>query len=236
MDARRATGSPIAESLRAAGVPAARGRATRRTASTTTRPPASGACGRPSHHREMGDVRVDGIPVHLSETDWAIERGGPCLGEHNDQVFARAARPRRRRDRPARATDGVDREPDMPRAARRAAGRRAGVSEHAAFAGKMLGDLGADVIVVEPPGGHAQPRRTARSSTTSTDPERSLWWWHYNTSKRGVVLDLDDRRRRRAVPRPRGRRRHRARGRAAGRAGRRSALDHADLRAAQPTS
>ena len=27
-------------------------------------------------------------------------------------------------------------------------------SEHAAFAGKMLGDLGADVIVVEPPGGH----------------------------------------------------------------------------------
>ncbi len=27
-------------------------------------------------------------------------------------------------------------------------------SEHAAFAGKMLGDLGADVIVIEPPGGH----------------------------------------------------------------------------------
>ena len=26
-------------------------------------------------------------------------------------------------------------------------------SEHAALAGKMLGDLGADVIVVEPPGG-----------------------------------------------------------------------------------
>ena len=35
----------------------------------------------------MGDVRVDGQPVHLSETDWAIERGGPCLGEHNDYVF-----------------------------------------------------------------------------------------------------------------------------------------------------
>ena len=28
-------------------------------------------------------------------------------------------------------------------------------SEHAALAGKMLGDLGADVVVVEPPGGHA---------------------------------------------------------------------------------
>ena len=36
----------------------------------------------------MGDVRVDGIPLHFSETDWVIERGGPCLGEHNHQVFS----------------------------------------------------------------------------------------------------------------------------------------------------
>ena len=35
----------------------------------------------------MGDVRVDGLPVHLSETDWAIERSAPCLGEHNESVF-----------------------------------------------------------------------------------------------------------------------------------------------------
>jgi crotonobetainyl-CoA:carnitine CoA-transferase CaiB-like acyl-CoA transferase len=39
------------------------------------------------HHREIGDVRVDGVPVHLSETDWVIERGAPCLGEHNHEVF-----------------------------------------------------------------------------------------------------------------------------------------------------
>jgi crotonobetainyl-CoA:carnitine CoA-transferase CaiB-like acyl-CoA transferase len=38
-------------------------------------------------HREIGDVRVDGIPVHLSETDWVLERGAPCLGQHNDEVF-----------------------------------------------------------------------------------------------------------------------------------------------------
>jgi crotonobetainyl-CoA:carnitine CoA-transferase CaiB-like acyl-CoA transferase len=38
-------------------------------------------------HREMGDVRVDGLPVHLSATDWEITRGAPCLGEHNDVVF-----------------------------------------------------------------------------------------------------------------------------------------------------
>jgi benzylsuccinate CoA-transferase BbsF subunit len=38
-------------------------------------------------HREMGEVRVDGEPVHLSETDWVIARGSPTLGEHNEQVF-----------------------------------------------------------------------------------------------------------------------------------------------------
>jgi crotonobetainyl-CoA:carnitine CoA-transferase CaiB-like acyl-CoA transferase len=38
-------------------------------------------------HSEMGAVRVDGIPAHLSETDWRIARGAPCLGEHNEGVF-----------------------------------------------------------------------------------------------------------------------------------------------------
>ena len=55
-------------------------------------------------------------------------------------------------------------------------------SEHAALAGKMLGDLGADVIVVEPPGGHAS-RRYGPFADDVDDPERSLWWWCYNTSK-----------------------------------------------------
>ena len=36
---------------------------------------------------EMGRVRVDGLPVHLSETDWELRRGAPCLGEHNEEVF-----------------------------------------------------------------------------------------------------------------------------------------------------
>jgi crotonobetainyl-CoA:carnitine CoA-transferase CaiB-like acyl-CoA transferase len=35
----------------------------------------------------MGRVRVDGLPVHLSRTDWSITRGAPCLGEHNDHVL-----------------------------------------------------------------------------------------------------------------------------------------------------
>lgn len=63
-------------------------------------------------------------------------------------------------------------------------------SEHAAFAGKLLADLGADVILVEPPGGH-HCRRYEPFVDDVRDPERSLWWWHYQTSKRGVVVDLE---------------------------------------------
>jgi crotonobetainyl-CoA:carnitine CoA-transferase CaiB-like acyl-CoA transferase len=38
-------------------------------------------------HTRHGDVRVDGLPVHLSASDWRIERGGPLLGEDNERVF-----------------------------------------------------------------------------------------------------------------------------------------------------
>jgi len=41
------------------------------------------------HHTKMGDVRVDGMPVHLSRTDWSIERGGPCVGEHTGEILSR---------------------------------------------------------------------------------------------------------------------------------------------------
>ena len=62
-------------------------------------------------------------------------------------------------------------------------------SEHGAFAGKSLADLGAEVIVVEPPGGHLS-RRFAPFLDDVPDPERSLWWWYYNTGKHSVTLDL----------------------------------------------
>lgn len=64
-------------------------------------------------------------------------------------------------------------------------------SELAAPAAKMLGDLGADVVVVEPAGG-AVTRTYGPFVDDLADPERSLFWWYYNTSKRSVVLDLDD--------------------------------------------
>jgi crotonobetainyl-CoA:carnitine CoA-transferase CaiB-like acyl-CoA transferase len=62
--------------------------------------------------------------------------------------------------------------------------------EKGQFCGKLMADLGADVIKIEPPGGQ---------STRSVGPflddiphrERSLSFWHYNTSKRGITLNLE---------------------------------------------
>ena len=59
------------------------------------------------------------------------------------------------------------------------------------WAGKLLADLGADVVVVEPPGGSPM-RGWGPFVDDEPHPGRSLWWWHYNTSKRGVVASLDD--------------------------------------------
>jgi crotonobetainyl-CoA:carnitine CoA-transferase CaiB-like acyl-CoA transferase len=57
------------------------------------------------------------------------------------------------------------------------------------LAGKILGDMGADVIKVEPPGGDLAGRRAPYLGRVA-DPERSLAWLALNTSKRGIQLDL----------------------------------------------
>jgi len=58
------------------------------------------------------------------------------------------------------------------------------------LAGKILGDLGADVVKVEPPGGDAAGRRPPYLAGVA-DRERSLSWLALNTSKRGITLDLE---------------------------------------------
>src|SRR5687768_10827688 len=61
------------------------------------------------------------------------------------------------------------------------------------YCGKLLADLGADVIKVEPPAGDPMRRLGPFYPETpgTTEGERSLYWWHYNTSKRGITLDLE---------------------------------------------
>ncbi len=62
--------------------------------------------------------------------------------------------------------------------------------ERSHFAGKLLGDMGADVILIEPPGGCGS-RRIGPFYQDRPDPNRSLFFWYYNTSKRGITLNLE---------------------------------------------
>ena len=58
------------------------------------------------------------------------------------------------------------------------------------WAGKLMADLGAEVIKVEPPEGVPE-RQVGPFYQDQPDPNRSLYFWHYNTSKRGVTLNLE---------------------------------------------
>lgn len=62
-------------------------------------------------------------------------------------------------------------------------------NESIGWAGKLMGDMGADVILVEAPGG--EPSRGYAPFAGDEEGGESLYFWHYNTSKRSVVLDLD---------------------------------------------
>jgi crotonobetainyl-CoA:carnitine CoA-transferase CaiB-like acyl-CoA transferase len=63
-------------------------------------------------------------------------------------------------------------------------------NERGFICGKLLGDLGADVVKVERPGG--DPARSIGPFYHDIpDPEKSLYWWAFNNSKRGITLDIE---------------------------------------------
>ncbi|MBA7623749.1 Formyl-CoA:oxalate CoA-transferase [subsurface metagenome] len=62
--------------------------------------------------------------------------------------------------------------------------------EKGLLCGKLLGDLGADVIKVERPGGDPA-RNIGPFYHDEPDPEKSLFWFAFNTSKRGITLDIE---------------------------------------------
>jgi len=61
--------------------------------------------------------------------------------------------------------------------------------EHGLMCGKVLGDFGAEVIIVEPPGGHPA-RSIGPFYKDAQHPEKSLFWFAFNTSKKSVTLDI----------------------------------------------
>lgn len=56
--------------------------------------------------------------------------------------------------------------------------------------GKILGDLGADVIKIEPPGGDPA-RNIGPFYKDVIHPEKSLYWFALNTNKRSITLNIE---------------------------------------------
>ncbi len=63
-------------------------------------------------------------------------------------------------------------------------------TEEGLLCGKILGDLGADVIKIEKPGGDSARHRGPFYRGIS-DPEKSLFWYAFNANKRGITLNIE---------------------------------------------
>jgi crotonobetainyl-CoA:carnitine CoA-transferase CaiB-like acyl-CoA transferase len=61
--------------------------------------------------------------------------------------------------------------------------------EKGVYCGKLLADMGADVIKIEPPGGDAA-RHLPPFWDDKPDPDGSLFFLYMNTSKRGITIDI----------------------------------------------
>ena len=80
-------GARLAQTLRDAGVPASVVSSPPERIDEDPMPEAWGLFPEVDHP-EIGRVRVEGLPIHLSDTDWSIDHAAPCLGEHTDVVLA----------------------------------------------------------------------------------------------------------------------------------------------------
>ncbi len=63
-------------------------------------------------------------------------------------------------------------------------------SDRGYYCGQLLGNLGADVIKIEPPGGDPG-RNTEPFFRDQAHPEKSFFWMAFNTNKRGITLNLE---------------------------------------------
>ncbi|MBA4180950.1 MAG: hypothetical protein C0506_10215 [Anaerolinea sp.] len=63
--------------------------------------------------------------------------------------------------------------------------------ELGSYCGRLLADLGAEVVKVEPPGGGRERRTPPFYRAVPPGPDTSLAFWVHNTSKKSVVLDLE---------------------------------------------
>ena len=63
--------------------------------------------------------------------------------------------------------------------------------ERGLLCGQILGDLGADVVAIEPPGGNTARRVGPFTGDVTDDPEASLTWAAYARNRRSAVIDIE---------------------------------------------
>lgn len=63
-------------------------------------------------------------------------------------------------------------------------------TERGLLCGQLLGDMGADVVTVEPVGG-SPARQIGPFYKDQPHLNRSLYWWAYNRNKRSITLDIE---------------------------------------------
>ena len=61
--------------------------------------------------------------------------------------------------------------------------------EKGLLCGKILADMGVDVIKIEKPGGDPA-RKIGPFYHDIPNPEKSLFWFAYNTNKRSITLNI----------------------------------------------
>jgi crotonobetainyl-CoA:carnitine CoA-transferase CaiB-like acyl-CoA transferase len=64
------------------------------------------------------------------------------------------------------------------------------LTDELGLCGKILGDLGADVIKIERAGGDPA-RMLGPFFNNQPDPEKSLYWFGFNSNKRGVTAQSE---------------------------------------------
>ena len=62
--------------------------------------------------------------------------------------------------------------------------------ETALLAGRILADLGADVVQIEPTAGSSARRVPPLAADDVPEPDRSLYWSAYAANKRGIAIDI----------------------------------------------
>ena len=157
----------------------------------------------PMEHPALGSHKVQNAPFKLSETPAFNHLPSPLIGQHTREIVEGLLGYSHEELR-AGFADGTFWPTKRPRfpymeemlAMIDAPGPLAGLrvlelaDEKGQFCGKLLGDLGADVVKIEPPGGE-RSRHVGPFLDDIPHPERSLSFWYYNTSKRGITLDLE---------------------------------------------